>query len=119
MKNGQWAAILATGTGVTLRRLFCLFDRLENGNHIGKVPTNEDISNGLSTPAMLANSQRIIERAYAGDLQGNLWKFDLNDSNEANWKVPYITNPGSVIDLYLRPVTIQFRSSLSPHLWKL
>ena len=35
--------------------------------------------NGLSTPALQdTNSDRVLDRVYAGDVQGNMWVFDLS-----------------------------------------
>lgn len=46
--------------------------------------------NGLSTPVMVdQDNDNLVDFAYAGDLKGNLWKFDLRDSDIANWKVAY------------------------------
>lgn len=50
--------------------------------------------NGLSTPAFVdIDADRIVDYAYAGDLWGNMWKFDLRDADPANWKVAYGTTP--------------------------
>lgn len=38
------------------------------------------LANGLSAPALLADRDGILRFAYAGDLQGNLWRFDLHGS---------------------------------------
>jgi len=35
----------------------------------------------------LKNNDGITDTVYSGDMQGNLWKFDLSDSNPANWGV--------------------------------
>src|SRR5690606_22930467 len=69
------------------------------------------IKNGLSTPRLADyNSDGIADYAYAGDLQGNLWRFDLlgsgaspnrasgniygdDNSNADNFKVSYGGNP--------------------------
>ena len=54
---------------------------------------------GLATPAVVdANSDAIADYAYAGDLFGNLWKFDLRDTNPANWRVAYTVsgNPAPI-----------------------
>ena len=41
--------------------------------------------NGLSTPiAVDVNNDRKVDYIYAGDLQGNLWKFDVNCSGTAS-----------------------------------
>lgn len=38
--------------------------------------------NGLSTPAVVdVNGDRVADVIYAGDLRGNLWKFDVSDKN--------------------------------------
>jgi len=46
--------------------------------------------NGLSTPAVIdTDGDGLADRAYAGDLRGNLWAFDLSGSNTGNWGVAY------------------------------
>jgi type IV pilus assembly protein PilY1 len=46
--------------------------------------------NGLSTPALIdIDMDQKVDFAYAGDLLGNMWKFDLRDSNVNNWGVAY------------------------------
>ncbi|MEO5625216.1 MAG: PilC/PilY family type IV pilus protein [Dokdonella sp.] len=43
---------------------------------------------GMSTPMVYdLSSDEVGDLAYAGDLAGNLWRFDLTDPNPANWKV--------------------------------
>ncbi|MYM41097.1 pilus assembly protein [Duganella qianjiadongensis] len=36
------------------------------------------LANGLSAPALLTDRDGMLRFAYAGDLQGNLWRFDLH-----------------------------------------
>jgi type IV pilus assembly protein PilY1 len=51
--------------------------------------------NGLSTPVSIdvpkaGNTfDSRVDYVYAGDLHGNLWKFDLTSSNPAEWDVAY------------------------------
>jgi len=46
--------------------------------------------NGLSTPLIVdVDNDFKADYAYAGDLDGNLWKFDLTSSNIADWDVAY------------------------------
>jgi len=46
--------------------------------------------NGLSVPQIVdVNNDGKVDYAYAGDLNGNLWKFDLTASTVANWDVAY------------------------------
>jgi len=50
-----------------------------------------DYDNGLSTPiAVDPNHDEKVDFVYAGDLKGNLWKFDLSQNDIANWKVAFI-----------------------------
>jgi type IV pilus assembly protein PilY1 len=35
------------------------------------------------------NLDGLVDFAFAGDLLGNMWKFDLRDSSTSNWKVAY------------------------------
>jgi len=46
--------------------------------------------NGLSTPILIdIDLDQKVDFAYAGDLLGNMWKFDLRDSDVNNWCVAY------------------------------
>ncbi|HYQ24210.1 pilus assembly protein [Stenotrophomonas sp.] len=47
------------------------------------------VRNGLINlaPVALKNSDGVTDTVYGGDMQGNLWKFDLSDTNINNWKV--------------------------------
>ena len=56
----------------------------------GAVPAEDEVANGLSTPVAIdANFDGKVDFAYAGDLYGNLWKFDLSFTNPANWAVAF------------------------------
>jgi type IV pilus assembly protein PilY1 len=42
--------------------------------------------NGLATPALAdIDGNGTVDRVYAGDLKGNMWAFDLEDTNSDNW----------------------------------
>jgi type IV pilus assembly protein PilY1 len=92
MKNGKWAAIFGNGYNSASQRAFLYVVDLETGALLRKIDTGAGSAgspNGLATPALLADNNRIIDYAYAGDLLGNLWKFDLTDPTPGNWKVAY------------------------------
>ncbi|WP_249621074.1 PilC/PilY family type IV pilus protein [Desulfuromonas sp. CSMB_57] len=92
MANGAWAVIFGNGYGSNLgeSRLFIL-DVKTGGTTLRRViSAGTGPGNGLSTPAMVANSQRTLTTGYAGDLLGNLWKFDLSHaSNTGQWNVAF------------------------------
>lgn len=49
-------------------------------------------SNGLATPiAVDLDQNRTVDLVYAGDLLGNVWKFDLS-RNDGDWKFAYGTS---------------------------
>ncbi len=46
------------------------------------------VANGLSEPTWVdVDGNGTADFIYAGDLRGNVWKFDVRDANPANWKV--------------------------------
>ncbi|RLC14211.1 MAG: hypothetical protein DRI57_14820, partial [Deltaproteobacteria bacterium] len=50
--------------------------------------------NGLSSPALIdPDLNGIVDYAYAGDLQGNMWKFDLTSDDVDDWHIAYDGNP--------------------------
>ena len=59
--------------------------------------------NGLSSPtAVDVNFDNIVDYVYAGDLHGNLWKFDLTAENSSAWAVAY--NSGSAVAPLFRAI---------------
>jgi len=49
-----------------------------NGDSTRTITTGTDSGNGLSSPALVdKDSDGIVDYAYAGDLRGSLWRFDL------------------------------------------
>ncbi|MFK5914756.1 MAG: PilC/PilY family type IV pilus protein [Woeseiaceae bacterium] len=93
MNNGRFAAIFGNGYnsnefgGDCKAKLFVVFldggvdgswtagtDYYEIDTTIG----NTTDCNGLSTPAVIdLNGDKVADKAYAGDMYGNLWAFDL------------------------------------------
>ncbi|MGL5632760.1 MAG: pilus assembly protein, partial [Azovibrio sp.] len=48
------------------------------------------VDNGLSIPVVVdVDRDGVIDAAYAGDMVGNLWKFDLSSASANNWKVAF------------------------------
>ena len=43
--------------------------------------------------ALVRDGNQVITGAFAGDLRGNVWKFDLAGSHPSNWKVSYGKKP--------------------------
>ena len=108
MENGRWAAIFGNGynnTGTGEASLFIVFlDGGIDGTWTdGSASTDLDYMilttgvgsaatpNGLATPRVLdLDGNGAADRAYAGDLQGNMWAFDLSSSStNPSWDIAY------------------------------
>ncbi|KAF3996930.1 pilus assembly protein [Glaciimonas immobilis] len=96
LRNGQWAALYGNGIESDNKKATLYIVNIEDGSLIAKIHTHcggDGAPNGLSTPALLFNGHREVIAAYAGDLQGNVWKFDLGDTDSAKWRVAYGNRP--------------------------
>ncbi len=92
LQNGQWAAIFGNGYDSGTGAWLYIVD-LADGSIIKKIQVSADASNGLSAVVLIRDSEQTIAGAYAGDLNGNLWKFDLTGSTVADWDVAYSGAP--------------------------
>ncbi|WP_296232503.1 PilC/PilY family type IV pilus protein [uncultured Pseudomonas sp.] len=107
LHSGQWAVVTGNGYDSDSGRAVLMLIDIETGNLIKKIPTAAaDTNNGLSTVRVADNnSDGFADYVYAGDLKGNLWRFDLIDSgsnnpltrssdiNPDNFKVSFGGNP--------------------------
>ena len=103
MRNGKWAAIVSNGYLSANGRAVLFIIDIETGSIIKTLdtgtgsPTN---SNGLSAPLAIDYDATgaidgVVDAIYAGDLLGNMWKFDVSDISENNWKVAYGSSTSS------------------------
>jgi len=106
MANGKWAAIYGNGYNSTSRRagLFILFANGPNtpastawtaNTQYVKIMTPvvgtdeaNGADNGLATPTAIdTNNDGVIDRIYAGDLKGNVWRFEVSDPDPTKWRI--------------------------------
>ncbi len=67
-----------------------------DGTLIRKIDTGVGGNNGLSTPAIVdVDNDDRADYVYAGDLLGNMWKFDITAHDPDNWGVAYGTDIGN------------------------
>ncbi|PIE56629.1 MAG: hypothetical protein CSA34_03170 [Desulfobulbus propionicus] len=71
----------------------------KTGGVLRKIDTGVGPMNGLSQPRVIdVNNDLRADYVYAGDLLGNMWKFDLTATNYTEWQVAYCDEPtGSTI----------------------
>jgi len=108
--NGAWGAVFGNGlnTATGAAGIFVMtvapssgavtFYYLSTGDSVA--PTGSSQGNGIAyaSPADL-DGDHIVDYVYAGDVKGNLWRFDLTSNNPASWAVtaggPLFTTPGN------------------------
>jgi len=96
LRNGSWAALYGNGYQSEKQRAVMVLVDLVNGRLIKKLvagAVDSAIPNGLGTPALVFNQRREASTAYAGDLLGSLWKFDLSASEPERWQVAFDGRP--------------------------
>lgn len=90
LASGDWVAIFGNGynSGDTLK-LFVV--NLWTGALIRAIDTGvAGGDNGLGNVVPVdSNGDRVTDHVYAGDLAGNVWKFDLTESSAADWAVAF------------------------------
>ncbi len=117
-KNGRWSVIISNGynnsdadgfASATGHAVLFVLDA-QDGSVLAKIDTNVGTvanPNGLSGAiAVDSNSDGIADTVYAGDLFGNMWKFDLSSASPAGWRVafsgsPLFSTPGG------QPITVR------------
>ncbi len=119
----RWGVVVGNGyndLGSGEAKLFILF--LEEGLDGTWTPGSDYIEistgvgstsdrNGLSTPAVVdTDGDGLADRAYAGDLKGNMWAFDLSGSNAGNWDVAH-KQGNTVKPMFVSPAGQQITSS--------
>ena len=93
LNNGKFAVVAGNGYNSTSgKAVLYIFIINADGtlDSVKKIDTGIAGDNGLAGPAGYdSNNDGKADFLYAGDLKGNLWKFDVRDADTANWKLAY------------------------------
>lgn len=119
MEDDTWAAVFSNGYKSGSGKAGLYIVNLENLSGSG-IPTfkfidtgvgGSDSPNGLSTPLVVdLDGNNKADAAFAGDLQGNLWKFDLShETNRQQWKATKVfeTCDSNASSCVPQPITAQ------------
>ncbi|MFZ2752686.1 MAG: PilC/PilY family type IV pilus protein, partial [Lysobacteraceae bacterium] len=91
LNDGSTGLIVSNGLNSTSERAVLFVLDLVSGDKIAEIDTGVGspvTSNGLAAPrGWDEDGNGTVDTVYAGDLRGNLWKFDLSDSNHSQWEV--------------------------------
>ncbi|GAB4333794.1 MAG: hypothetical protein Kow0089_02650 [Desulfobulbaceae bacterium] len=93
LSDNPWVVIFGNGyNSVNGNAVLYILDAW-TGDLIRKIDTGVGPNNGLSTPALVdVDNDDRVDYVYAGDLLGNMWKFDLTDPDPQNWGVSFGTD---------------------------
>ncbi len=92
MNNGSTAVIIGNGYNSTSGKAVLYIINLTTGQIIKKLDTQISGDNGLATPGVFdQDDDGDIDVIFAGDLKGNIWKFDVSDADTANWDIAFDT----------------------------
>ncbi len=115
LHDGKWAAIFGNGYNSSTGDAGIYVMTVSGGSSTtlptttfyylstGKTGTNKNNGIGYVASADL-DGDHITDYVYAGDLMGNVWRFDLTSATESNWAVskgPLFTTPTG------QPITTQ------------
>jgi type IV pilus assembly protein PilY1 len=116
LHNGLWAIIFGNGYGSSTgdAGIFIVVLNSTDGSvkNTYYLSTGTTGSNGIGnvSPADL-DGDHITDYVYAGDLLGNVWRFDLTSSNPSSWVAgssPLFTVPGA------QPITTKLQLAIVP-----
>ena len=96
MSGGAGIVVVGNGYGSFTGTAALFVLNAQTGALIKKISVpvaTGETDNGLSSVKLLVNSQNVVQAAYAGDLKGHLWKFDLSSASPSGWGVAFSGKP--------------------------
>jgi type IV pilus assembly protein PilY1 len=100
LHTGEWGVVFGNGYNGNNGNASLFILNAGTGAVISKLTTSISVNNGLSSPTILdANADGIADYVYAGDLLGNMWRFDLIGSSltanttASSFKVAFANKP--------------------------
>ena len=109
IKGGGWKAFVGNGVDSVGGTAALLVVDLATGAIDKKITVGASGANGLMGVTLLKDATtKEAVGAYAGDLQGNLWRFDFEGASPSDWKVGFGDEPlfRAVVDGLAQPITV-------------
>jgi type IV pilus assembly protein PilY1 len=115
--NGQWGAIIGNGynsysddAGIFI--MLISSSGTPSFYYLGTGVGSQSSPNGIAEAASVdLDGDHVIDYIYAGDLQGNVWRFDVTSTNPTNWNTRssalFTTGPGQPITTRLTVGTLK------------
>lgn len=83
--SGDWVTIFGNGYDSKSGKASLFVVETGTGKLLKEIKTDNNTANGLGGVRLVYNDKQQIIGAYAGDLRGRLWKFDLSSATSAGW----------------------------------
>ncbi|WP_443692283.1 pilus assembly protein [Pseudomonas protegens] len=93
LADGRWAAFIGNGYGSHSGVAALYVVDLNDGSLIREIAIDDQPDNGLSSVTLKVNARNEVQAAYAGDLKGRLWKFELSGNDNASWHLAFAGQP--------------------------
>ncbi len=117
LNTGEWAAIVGNGynNAGSGKAVLYVINAMTSAL-IKSIPVGTGSAanpNGLSSPVAIdVNFDGMVDRVYAGDIDGNMWKFDIGGTVAPSWPTPatplYSTGGKAIVgapDVAAHPIT--------------
>lgn len=118
LNDGTKAVLVSNGINSTNGHAVLFVINLATGAVIKKIDTGVGGDNALFAPrGWDADGNGTVDYVYAGDLKGDLWKFDFTGSTSASWGVALSGSPLFVAkdaSNNLQPITAGLALALEP-----
>lgn len=113
LNGGTRALIVGNGYNSSSGKAALYIFNLESGALIRKFIASDVTDNGMATPGVVdTNGDGFVDHVYAGDLKGNVWKYDLRSTNPSGWSQSlFFTAIGP--DNKAQPITTQITSAVN------
>ncbi|MBR9883216.1 MAG: pilus assembly protein PilC [Oceanospirillales bacterium] len=100
LANGHFGVVVTSGYDAPQDEGYVWILDAADGSRIKRIDLPD--ARGLGSPLLLdLDSDRIADRIYVGDLQGQLWRIDIDSSNPGQWGVPVaLQDQGSAMPLF-------------------
>ncbi|QQQ02837.1 pilus assembly protein [Lysobacter enzymogenes] len=94
----RWVALFGNGVNSSTGAPVLFVVDVNTGAVLARLkPTGSEyaVRNGLMNvaPVALYNNDGLVDAVYGGDLQGNVWKFDLSGGAASSWSVAFGATP--------------------------
>ncbi|MDP1686762.1 pilus assembly protein [Hydrogenophaga sp.] len=99
LNNHRWALVIGNGVNSTNERPVLLVQYLEGDRSLRRIVADAATGQGnglFAARPVDVNGDGTVDVAYAGDLKGNVWKFNLLSSDDAQWGVSTWDGSGQV-----------------------